>query len=214
MSLRASPCRTPLPRASPGCLLPRPVWGRPRASHCVSAVSFTIPFPSLLGPGRLVTSVRTESRGFRHGPCRSAPFQRSLKSKMLPIACHHQPFTPGAGRGWGTRTPGGQNAASFSPGAGRVAHGFPWFPLGRPGPTAGSGQGQGHGHRRWKAATAGDSWYRPCPLSQRRRCQRAEAGRHRGQSPCPSQQAPSHRQPLGLPQLLCPPFTRGTGRLS
>lgn len=65
-----------------------------------------------------------------------------------------------------------------------------------------------------KAATAGDSWYRPCPLSQRRRCQRAEAGRHRGQSPCPSQQAPSHRQPLGLPQLLCPPFTRGTGRLS
>lgn len=33
--------------------------------------------PSPLGPGRLLTSVRTESWGFRHGPCGSARFQKA-----------------------------------------------------------------------------------------------------------------------------------------
>ena len=143
----------PMPHAAPSGQpqLPAPPGRRGASGGALepataSRLSFTIPFPSPLGPGRLVTSVRTEGWGFRHGPCGSAPFQRSLKSKMLPIACHHQPFTPRAG----ARTPGGRDTASFSPGAGGVAHGSPWFPLGRPGPTAGSGQGQDHGHCRWK----------------------------------------------------------------
>ena len=96
-----------------------------------------------------MASVGTESRGSSQEPCRSLPFQRSLKRKMLPTARHHQPLTPGQG----TRTPeGGWNAAGFSPGTRGVTHGTPPFPLGRQGPTVESGEGQDHGHRKWEGS--------------------------------------------------------------
>lgn len=66
-----------------------------------------------------------------------------------------------------------------------------------------------------KAAAAWGSRCRPRPPEPEEVVSgHGEAGRLRGWSPCPLHQAPSHRQPLGLHQLLHHPFARGTSPLS
>lgn len=210
--LHAAPSGQPRLPAPPRAI--RGLWGRPGASHRVSALSFkrlsSSPFPTWSWEAGDFSENREP--GLQAWALRISPLPKSLKSKMLPTAHHHQPFTPRQG----ARTPeGGWNAANFFPGAGRVAHGCPWFHSGHPGPTAGSGQGQDHSHRRWKGSQClGQLVPALCPEPEEAVSGHGEAGRRWGQSPCPSHQAPSRRQPLGLPQLLCHPFSRGTGPLS
>lgn len=143
--------------------------------------------PSPLGPGRLVTSVRTRELGLQAGgpadqPASKKPEKEDAAHRPSPSALHPQARRQNPRR----RVERCQHFRSWQ--------GGPWLPLvPLPGvrvPRQGRVRAD-HSHRRWKGSQClGQLVPALCPEPKEAVSGHGGRGRRQGQSPCPSHQAP------------------------